>query len=96
MGGVLFGEIIVFGMPMLIGAVLFFLLGGKVSGLVLIGLALMFPFVLFFLAVGLFPARDSPDVAFQLIVIFSAVVGAISGALVGFAVKKYKNGKRQE
>ena len=96
MGGVLFGEIIIFGMPMLIGAVLFFLLGGKVSGPMLIGLTLIFPFVLFFLAAGIFPANDSPDVALQLIIIVSASIGAISGALVGFAVKKYKNGKRQE
>ena len=96
MGDVLFGEIIVFGMPMLIGATLFFLLGGKTSGLMLIGLVLIFPFALFFLAVGIFPARNSPDVALQLIIIISAAIGAISGALIGFAVKKYKNGKRQE
>ena len=96
MGGILFGEIIVFGMPMLIGTSMFFLLGRKISGLMLIGLTLIFPFVLFFLAVGIFPARNSPDVALQLIIIISAAIGAISGALVGFAVKKYKNGKRQE
>lgn len=96
MGGVFIGEIIIFGMPMLIGAVLFFLLGRKISGLMLIGLTLILPFVLFFLAIALFPANDSPDVALQLIIIISAAIGAIAGALAGFAVKKYKNGKRQE
>jgi len=92
----LVGEILLFGGPLAICVGLFFFLGLKISGIYLVGLTVAFPFALFFFGVTFFSYNDSVDVAVLYILIASAEIGAIAGALTGFAVKKYKNNKRQE
>ena len=84
------------GTPLVICIALFLVLGLKTSGIYLVGLIVAFPIALFFLSVAFFSFDGSADVALQIIIITVAEIGAIAGALAGFAVKKYKNNKRQE
>ncbi len=96
MNGVLLGEVLLFGGPFAIAGILFYLLGRYKSGLLLVGLLVIFPFAVFFTLVNILPMNDSPDVVIPVLVVIIGSIGAVTGAVIGFAVRKHKATKRQE
>lgn len=97
MGTVLFGEVLIFGGPIVVGIVLFYFLGRYLSGLMLFTVLAVFPFIAFSIASLMFPAPfDQIDVVLQVIVTIGVLIGAVIGAIVAVAVNKFKRNKQDQ